>query len=223
MSRQVAILVEGQTEEAFVKRVLQPLVGCSNADLTPIVVHTSRAASGAARRGGGQWRHYRSHLQKLLAQPHWAMVTTLVDFYGYPDDAPSCSCTGVHLPSQCADSRQAAMREALGSDRRFAPFVVVHEFEALVIAAGSLSASFLGSEKSARTLRELVEGHDGDAEQINDSPETAPSKRLKTLHPKYNKVRDGIDILDGRLLDAMELTPRFAKWVESLTSENRAQ
>lgn len=52
MTPHVAVLVEGQTEETFVRRVLQPHIGWS-VYLTPIVVHTSRAADGTAQRGGG--------------------------------------------------------------------------------------------------------------------------------------------------------------------------
>ena len=101
MTAQVVLLVEGQTEEAFVKRVLQPHIGFDAAYLTPIVVHTSRAADGSAFRGGGGWAHYNRHLQTLLSQPHWSLVTTLIDYYGYPADAPQCSCPGVHVQPLC--------------------------------------------------------------------------------------------------------------------------
>ena len=52
--RQIAIVVEGQTEEAFVVQVLGPALG-PDVHLQPIVTHTSRTAHGALR-GGGGWR-----------------------------------------------------------------------------------------------------------------------------------------------------------------------
>lgn len=58
--RRIAIVVEGQTEAAFVTQVLGPYLG-RDIVVTPIVVITKRSASGA-HRGGGSWRGYRDTL-----------------------------------------------------------------------------------------------------------------------------------------------------------------
>lgn len=218
MIPEIVLLVEGPTEEAFVKRVLQPHIGYDSAYLTPIVVHTSRAANGSARRGGGSWGHYRRHLLTLLSQPHWTIVTTLIDFYGYPSDAPKCSCSGQHVQPACVASREDAIRATFPSDQRFMPFLALHEFETLVIAAGATSADVLGNADAARTFKALVHQNSGNAEHINNGPSTAPSKRVADALVGYSKVQDGVAILEDGLGPALSLTPRFRDWVAILQS-----
>jgi hypothetical protein len=215
----VAILVEGQTEEAFVTQVLQPHLGYENAYLTPIVVHTSRAADGTAfRGGGGKWSHYSKHLQRLLAQPHWSSVTTMIDYYAYPASAPQCSCTGAHRQPECVASREQAIRDAFPHDARFKPFIMLHEFESLVIAAGASSADVLGDSAAAALFRQIVDSYDGNAELINDSPLTAPSKRVEQIMTSYSKVRDGVAIVGSALVPALQATPRFQAWTAELST-----
>ncbi|MFT4216646.1 MAG: DUF4276 family protein [Micropruina sp.] len=216
MTAVVAVLVEGPTEEAFVNRVLQPHLGHSTY-LTPIVVHTSRAADGTARRGGGHWRNYDRHLRRLLAEPHWAMVTTLLDYYGYPDDAPACDCSTEHRQPECVESRQNAIRASLPYDERFEPFISLYEFETLVIAAGSALHAVLGDAGAAAAFRKLVADCGGNAELIDDGPRTAPSKRVAQVLDGYNKVRDGIAILEDSLGVALVAVPHFRAWVARLS------
>ncbi|MGW9630235.1 DUF4276 family protein [Agromyces sp. NPDC055520] len=215
MNRPIAILVEGQTEEAFVNQILQPHLGDS-AWLTPIVVHTSRAADGTARRGGGSWNHYDRMLRPLIAQPHWSLVTTLLDFYGYPSDAPQCSCVSHHAQPACIESREQAIADSLPYSATFRPYVALHEFETVVIAAGAASPNVLGSSSAAKSFREMIAAHNGDAEQINNGPETAPSKRVAGVLDSYSKVRDGIAILENNFDAALCVTPRLRDWVERL-------
>jgi hypothetical protein len=83
--KQIAILVEGQTEEQFVERVLQSYLNPQNDAegfwLKPIVVMTSRTPQGVKSRGGGGWKHYDRNLCILLAQRHWFRLGLLIDFY----------------------------------------------------------------------------------------------------------------------------------------------
>lgn len=218
MTANIALLVEGQTEEAFVQRVLQPYVGWENAYLTPIVVHTSRAADGTAFRGGGRWSHYHRQLERLLSQPHWTLITTLVDYYAYPADAPMCSCSGVHIQPACVRARQDAIRGSLPYDSRFVPFLALHEFETLVIAAGATLSEVLGNEAAAQAFDALVRAEGGDAERIDGGPTTAPSKRVQALLPGYSKVRDGVAILENGFANGLQHAPRFAQWVSVLVS-----
>jgi hypothetical protein len=219
LTREIVIVVEGQTEEAFVAQVLQPYLGAADVFLTPIVVATSRSADGHAFRGGGKWHHYRTILQNLLSQRHWALVTTMVDFYAYPTDGPKCNCEGIHLQPACVLSHESAIAASFRYDGRFKPFLMLHEFETLVIAAGARSDNVLGDTQAASTFKSLVEAHDGNAECINNSPETAPSKRVIQTIKDYRKVRDSVAVLDGFLDTALESTPHFAQWVALLKSE----
>ena len=54
-------------------------------------------------------------------------------------------------------------------------------------------------------------------EEINDGKDTAPSKRLKSLIPRYNKVVDGNNIISSNGLDlVLNKCTRFKGWVEKI-------
>jgi hypothetical protein len=57
------VVVEGQTEAAFVTHVLAPHLAIFSVTAVPIIVTTRRDRStGAKHRGGGHWRHWRRDL-----------------------------------------------------------------------------------------------------------------------------------------------------------------
>lgn len=213
--RQVAIIVEGQTEEAFVGQVLGPYLG-TDIHLQPIITHTRRAADGTAHRGGGGWSGYRSLLQRLVPQPHWSLVTTLIDFYAYPADAPgrNCHTVGEHTPTLCVRRRAAAMQETVPGD--WLPFIALHEMETLVIASGSLQATVLGDARAPGVFERIIR-EAGDAEHIDDGPQTAPSRRVLEALPGYRKAQDAVAVLQGHDLgEALAKCPGIARWVERL-------
>jgi len=72
--RQIAILVEGQTEAAFVHEILAPYLQSFGAYVTPVIVKTARLADGTSFKGGGMvWKHYERDLRKLLAASHYVI------------------------------------------------------------------------------------------------------------------------------------------------------
>jgi hypothetical protein len=75
--------------------------------------------------------------------------------------------------------------------KRFVPFVVMHEFEGLLFsdcAAFSRVIGGSGLEADFRKIREQFPT----PEEINDSPNTAPSKRVEALVPGYQKPLFGV-------------------------------
>lgn len=218
MMRHVAIVVEGQTEAAFITQVLGPFLG-PGIYLNPIITITKQTAAGA-HRGGGSWRGYRDKLVKLVRQPQWDLVTTMIDFYAYPTDAPGRDChgTGDHRPEQCVRARAAAMRADVAGD--WLPYLTLHEFETLIIAAGSLRPSVLTDTLApARFTRMIREA--GGAERINDGHDTSPSKRVAATLPGYRKAQDAVAILEGAGMDGtLDLCPGVQKWVTRLRGDD---
>ena len=130
------MLVEGQSEEAFVKQTLAPWLAAHRVFVEgPVVLWTKRLPAGSGYRGGvANWDQIRKSLRPLLADGD-AWVTTLLDFYGLPDDVPGFAAhkgqgTG---PAQVA-SVQAELAMALGHQPRFLPFLALHELEAWMFA-----------------------------------------------------------------------------------------
>ena len=85
------ILVEGPTEERFVKDVLLAEFLPRGLHLTPIILATKVVKSGGKFTGGvTSYAKIRRDLIKLLgASGCW--VTTMIDYYGLPEDTPGMS------------------------------------------------------------------------------------------------------------------------------------
>jgi len=86
------MLVEGQSEEIFVKRTLAPHLAQQGVYVQPpIVLWTKRLPSGGGFRGGvSNWNQIRRSLLPLTRDGD-AWVSTLLDFYGLPKDFPGLS------------------------------------------------------------------------------------------------------------------------------------
>ena len=208
---QVAVVVEGQTEEAVIDGVLAPAAAARGVYLQAIIVRTS-----ATQRGGGHWKHYDRLLRVLLAQPHWARVGLAVDYYGYPQGAPGRGGSG------SGEDTRRALTSALTdtyTDPRFHPLVIPHEIEALVLAAldagagdGILPAAGL------RTLRQAVKDAGG-AERVNTGADRSPSKRLQRADPDYSKTVTGPLLIEEAGLPAiLERCPTVASWWDGLVA-----
>lgn len=129
MSR-VYLLVEGQTEEAFVNELLGPHYARLGLYLIPIIVSTSPGYKG----GVVSYAKIKPQIDKLCKQDAGAHVTTLFDLYALPGDFPGKSSPA--YPSTGNGQRKAEFLEAeLAKDiaqRNFIPNLLVHEFEALL-------------------------------------------------------------------------------------------
>ena len=216
--RQVVVLVEGQSEETLVNEVLSPAACARGCWLKPIVVTTSATPTGA-HHGGGHRKHYHAKLQGLLRAPHWHRVSLLLDYYQYPKGAPGRE---VATPSESLDSagRQAVLMAALNaeySDPRFRPLVVLHEIEALVLAAiAAGQGDGLLPRQGLAALRQAIT-RAGGPEQVNDGPSTSPSKRLEAADPGYMKTVTGpLLVSEAGLPAVLERCPTFKAWWDGL-------
>ena len=212
--RQVVILVEGQTEEKLVNKVLGTAASMRGTYVTPVVVTTSATPTGA-HHGGGHWKHYHATLQALLKASHYERVGLLLDYYQYPKGAPGrdaeCRNHGEH---------QRAITEALRAahpDPRFRPLVVLHEIESLVLAAvdAGQGDGVIPDHALADLRRAITRA--GGPEKVNNGPSTSPSKRLARASRHYDKVMTGPGLIaDAGLSAILERCPVFAAWWEDL-------
>ena len=104
--------------------------------------------------------------------------------------------------------------------RRFVPYVVMHEYEGLLFSDPNGFAHGIGRPTLASQLQ-AIRDEFRTPEEINDSPDTAPSKRVKQLYQGYQKPLMGVLAAEEIGLDAIRAEcPLFDKWVEQL--EQRA-
>ena len=87
--RKVLVLVEGQTEEKFVKEVLNPHLNNYGKYLIPTLVNTKIVKSGPNFKGGIiSYTQVRRDLMRLLGDTSALRVTTMFDLYGLPGEFP---------------------------------------------------------------------------------------------------------------------------------------
>lgn len=212
----VYLLVEGQTEEAFVRELLEPHYARLGLYLTPIIVRTSPGHKG----GVVSYEKIKPQLQRLCRQDAAAHVTTLFDLYALPQDFPGK--TDATYPANGSGHQKAAFLEAqLKQDIgqiNFIPYFQVHEFEALLFVEPRKFAEWTDNYRIVIELGDQAQKY-ATPEDINDSPETAPSKRILEAMPEYQKTFHGPLIACEIGLDAMrKACPHFNEWLLRLES-----
>jgi hypothetical protein len=217
--------VEGQTEESFVNEVLRNhLVAKGYHSVDARIVGNARLRE---RRGGIRpWDSVRKDIVNHLRADQTCIATTMVDYYGLPEAWPgrarSKTLGSIEEKALCVedavrDDVVAEIGSSFDSDR-LVPFVVMHEFEALLFsncASFSRGISRPDLESSFRKIRDDF----ATPEEINDSPMTAPSKRVEALVPGYQKPLLGIlAALEIGLSRIREECPHFDGWLRQLES-----
>ena len=212
------MLVEGQSEEAFVKQTLAPwLAACGVFVQGPIVLWTKRLPAGGGHRGGvGSWEQVRKSLAPLLRDGD-AWVTTLLDFYGLPDDLPGfAECKGQGTAHEQVTNVQAEMAGAFEHRPRFLPFLALHELEAWMFAEPAIVSAHFGSPAIAARLAAEIPNQGG-PEDINHGPTSHPSVRLSRHCPSYKKTSDGPTVLAKIGIPAIRARcPHFDGWLARL-------
>mgnify|MGYP003423242531 CR=1 FL=1 len=213
--KKVLVLVEGQTEEGFVKRVLQEHLLKYNVSLIPTIVSTKRVKFGPDFKGGiVSYQKVRRDILRLLNDSSAALVTTMFDLYGLPDDFPGR--TGARGAPQ---KKVRVIEDAFKNDidnSRFLGYLSLHEFEGLLFSSPSIIAKTLNAQDREDEINRIRDSFSS-PEEINDNPETAPSKRLLDIFPKYNKVFYGATIAHRIGINTMRSEcHHFNEWITVL-------
>jgi len=213
----VHVLVEGEAEETFAREVLPP-------HFTPrgIYLFPRRLGKPGHKGGVGEYSRARRDILATLKQEPACVCTTMFDYYAMPNSWPNRE-TARQKPFA---ARPIAIEEAILVDisdelgtgfncGRFIPYVQMHEFEALLFSDPKLLA--VGLELMDDAPVQGIRDRFHSPEEINDSQQTAPSKRIKGLNKGYDKVLQGVLISQKIGLGAMRAQcPHFNEWIEKL-------
>jgi len=225
MSR-LLIHVEGETEEAFVNEVLAShLYGCGYTKVSARLVGNARQRD---RRGGIRaWSAVRKDILHHLKEDAGCLSTTMVDFYALPQ-AGDRSWPGRAEAAQLAfPAKAVAVESALLADicsemggdfeqSRFVPYVMMHEFEGLLFSDATKLGLGIGRPDLSPKFQAIRDQY-ATPEEINDSPLTAPSKRIISLLPGYEKPLMGtLAVLEIGLDAIRQECPLFRGWIERL-------
>lgn len=215
--KRIVFIVEGETEEAFVNKILRPYFqrcGLYN----PLQCFKIKHTHG----GMHKYSYVRNDVLNTLYESD-VIVTTMFDLYALPSSFPGFDESKtisnhiervVFLEDKMKEDIEAYQNERFSN---YIPYIQLHEYEALVFSSTSgFEALFENGEMDIRGVRSIVNRFPN-PEDINDSPETAPSKRMKKLIPGYDKVVYGISLIEYTGIDIIiEKCPHFRCWIEKL-------
>ena len=216
--KRILILVEGQTEEKFVKSILQPHLKKFGTIPIPTIIKTKVVKGGKNYKGGvSKYSRIEKDIKKLLHDSDAKAVTTMIDFYSLPGDFPwqEKPDRSVNYYSKI-EVAEEDFKENIGNER-FIPYLQLHEFEGILFSSPVAIAKRFEEERTNRykSILEKLENilkKFNTPEEINDDPKTCPSKRLETIIEDYRKAFHGpiiaryigLDVIRGKC-------PHFSK------------
>jgi hypothetical protein len=206
----VNIVVEGQTEESFVKDILAPVLWPQQVYLNPIIL-------GAPGHKGGNVNYARvkKDVVTILKQDSTAYCSTMLDLYALGKGFP-----GMPLPSHVSNlDKVTHIEQAMKADIpdvRFLPYLQRHEYEGLLFSDPGAFALGIGQPRLAGQLNTIRQRFNS-PEDINDNENTAPSKRVFSVYPSYRKVVDGTLGAKAVGIQTMrQQCPHFNAWITVL-------
>ncbi len=210
------VLVEGQTEETFIRDILAPHFAPRGLHLQPVSVCTKRIKAGGKYRGGViNYRQVERDLRPLLNDSKVSVVTTMIDYYRLPKDFPGMEdLAKSDRPKKQVRHLEKALEKEI-DDQRFLAYFSLHEFEALLFADPKTILDAFPKTKKRNPLGDLSP----QPEKINDGKTTHPAARIESAAGSYRKALHGPIIAKRIGLQKMRSEcPHFAKWIKKLES-----
>ncbi len=225
MSR-LLIHVEGETEETFVNEILAPhLYRYGYTKVSARLVGNARQRD---RRGGVRaWSSVRKDILRHLKEDIECLSSTMMDFYALPQTGEKAwprraEAAQLAFPEKAISVERALLTDICnemdnGFDQtRFIPYVMMYEFEGLLFSDTDKLGLGIGKPELSPKFQ-AIRDQFTTPEEINDSPLTAPSKRIINLVPNYEKPLMGtLAILEIGLDAIRKECPLFRKWIERL-------
>jgi len=222
-SMDVYVVVEGQTEQTFVRDVLGPATSHQGVYLYPALI-------GKPGHKGGDIRFDRAKndIGNFLRQRQETYVSTMFDYFRIGGDWPGrpeidrlIKSGGALTAGQKANILETATQQAIeelypqsNARQRFIPYIEMHEFEALLFSDARVLAEKADIDISA--INRILDEH-GEPEEINDDPLQAPSKQIMALNNSYRKVAMGKAITETiGIANLRQKCSHFNAWLDEL-------
>lgn len=208
--KRVHVFCEGQTEESFIRDVLYEELVPFGVFLNPILFNSSPKQKG----GTPAFDSVKCQVVRKCKEDRNAVVTTMIALYALP------SSFREKLALEANDDGhriEIAFHNAIvesGCDN-FIANIIVHEFEALLFSEPVVFDGLSENGSLVEAIKAIKAAYPS-PEHINDSYETAPSRRLSKLF-SYDKAYLG-PVLAKRIgLGKISANcAHFATWVEKL-------
>lgn len=227
----VNFIVEGQTEETFVRRILAESLAKSG-----IYVSGARGVETGRKkirrqniikpgkqeiifRGGmPSFKKIKRDIEWWLIEDKSAYLTTMFDLYALSNDFPEYdSALKAKNPYQKVKILENALKAEI-SNSNFIPYIQLHEFEGLLFSDVKIIDEVLKPYHNSKIeALTSIRRQFNTPEEIDDGDETAPSKRIISLFRSYQKVTYGYQIANRIGIDVIRKEcPHFNEWMVKL-------
>ena len=223
--KNLQIIVEGSSEEIFVNDVMVKHFAQLNIFVSTRKIRTGwdRKNSKPAKGGLLKYVKFRNDVLRWIESDRGrsnTFYTSFIDLYAFPKDVQSPYTSQIQ---NIADHYQriAALEAAIARDinhSNFIPYVQLHEFEALLLVAPDRLITMYPDEQSGINKLKRDIGKTS-PEEINESPQSAPSKRIIQYLPNYEGQKAQVGPLvaeDIGLTMLRNNCPHFNEWISKL-------
>lgn len=222
--KRLNIIAEGQTEERFVNETLTPYLGNFSIATCVRRVEFGRKRSKIYRGGLLNYEKAKGDITKWMREDQNPEVyfTTMFDLYALPENFPGKSvANNTKDPYQKVEYIESEFEKDI-SNKRFIPYIQLHEFESLLFVQPAQIGNILFEVRnSIPKLEKIADEFGGNPELIDEGKTTAPSKRIIKIIPAYESQKPtagataagntGIPLLKERCR-------HFREWVTKLES-----
>jgi len=218
-------IVEGSSEEAFVNDVLIKHFASFNIFVSARKIKTGwdRLNNKPSKGGLLKYVQFRNDVLRWIEsdrnQPQF-WYTSMLDLYAFPNDELSpynASVQSINDPYLKIDALETAIAQDI-KHSQFIPYVQLHEFEAfLLVEPDRLISMYPDGQAGINRLKRDIGTKR--PEEINESPQTAPSKRIIKYLPDYEgqKAQVGPLVAEDIGLIALRNNCRhFNDWIMKL-------
>lgn len=217
------IIVEGHSEETFVRDTISPFLAESE-----VYVSVRRVETGRDKHNkhiiyrGGLLNYQKLHddILRWINEDHGAWFSTMIDLYALPNNFPEFDR---HQTVCDPYEKVAKLEESFANDigfRHFIPYIQLHEFEALLLCDPSkLEEYFIEATDAIADLHTSC--CNIPPELINNGVDTAPSKRIIRYIPAYEKAKAAAGPITAAKIGLPMMQarcPHFAQWLQSLAA-----
>jgi hypothetical protein len=222
-SIEVYLVVEGQTEQTFVRDVLAPEMAHKGIYLHPALIGKPGHKGGDIR-----FERAREDIGNFLAQRSDTYISMMLDYFridaqwpGRPEVRQNLETGATLTALQKAEILEAATMAEIAAafsdhnaDKRFIPYFQMHEFEAVLFSDPQVLAKVV--DVDPKQVQEIMDQY-VNPEEINDDPVKAPSKRLYALKRGYRKVAIGKAVAEAIGIQKIRARcPCFNQWLKRL-------
>ena len=204
--KRLLVYCEGSAEESFVKELLKPYM------LHYGVNVFTRGAGGISK-----YSIIRKELLNHCKSDKNAMITTMLDYYKFPKEAPGMLKKESDLYKK-VKFIESSIEKEMEHPNNLLFNLSIHEFEAYLFS--SIEAFHcIASPKQIKMLDAVCKKYDNNPEMINTHYDSIPSRQIIKIIPDYQKVFDGIRVAkDVEINNIITRCTHFARWISRLTT-----